>query len=345
MFGQKSRCLGIDIGEKTLKIAQLRRLGDKTQVSGWGLLAKDRPNLNKDRWRTEMFEDISLVLQVNGIRGGNASIALPDTLVNTSYSKIPPMPKEEQMNALKWEAGKDSRIPVEDMILDYISLGQVVEGSDTLDTCLVAVTRESAVRELCRRLKGMKINVRSVEFSTMAQISCFLRSDESSGITALVDLGELQTSLIVLNEGQVRFFRTINMGGKYISDMISQATGLNWWEAEKLKETGVGTDPGADEELSRALRGSLESIIDEVFHTFHFYVAERKEGAVERAVITGGGSLMPGISGFFQEILGIPVRVLDPFQVCIPSDSLRDREKLIRKGPQMVTAFGLAMTE
>lgn len=345
MFGTGGRSLGIDIGDRALKLVQLRGGGGKMQVSAWSLLDKNSPSIQGEKWRADLFEDIKLALQVNGIKGGWVSVALPDTLVNISYRKVPPMPKEELANALKWEAGKDTPFSIDDMILDYISLGQAVEGNNPMNAYLVAIARKKVVEDLCTKLNDLRIKVRSVEFSTMAQMSCHLRSSDLSGITAMVDLGEQQTSLVVLKDEQVRFFRTINMGGQYVTDAISQATGLNWWEADKLKESGIRATVGADEEISRALRGSLENIVDEVFQTFHFYGADRREGVVEKVVITGGGALMPGIGGFFQEILGIPTNVIDPFIACPPSRGLRDRDALIAKGPRLVTALGLAMTE
>ena len=345
MFRGGGRSLGIDIGEKTIKFTQVRGSGGRYQISAWGILDKERPNFEKDRWRPDLFEDIKLALQVNGIKGPKASIALPDTLVNLSYRKIPPMPEEELTNALKWETGKEGNFPPDEMVLDYIPMGEIMEGADVMRAYLVAVSRKRILEDLCGRLAALGIKVRSVEFSTMAQISCLLRCSDPSGIIAMVDLGDEQTNLVVLKDGAVRFFRTIHTGGKHLTDMISQATGLNWWEADKIKEMGSRVLDGGDEEVSRALRGTLEGIVDEVYQTFHFYGAERREGAVDRVVITGGGGLMPGIGGFFQEILGIPAEVMDPFTAFFPSGSLREKDKLKNRGARMVTAFGLALAE
>lgn len=345
MFGNSSRILGIDIGERSIKIVRVKSLSRERQISAWSLLDRDRPNLEGERWRAEMFEDIKLALQVNGIKGSRASVSLPDSVVNISYRKVPPMPEEELKKALMWEAGKDWKYAIEDMVLDFITLGEVVEGSDSMNAYLVAVSRKSVVQDLIRNLMGIRIKVRSVEFSTMAQMSCLLNSQDTSGTIALVDLGEQFTNLLILKNGKVRFFRNINMGGAYITEMISQSTGLNRWEADRLKETGVRDSSGGDEELSRSLRGALESIVDEVFQTFHFYGAERREGVVEKVMISGGGGLMPGVSDFLQEILGLPTRVVDPFTACVLSGKLRDSDKLVSRGPRMVTALGLAMAK
>lgn len=345
MFGNGSRILGIDIGEKSVKIAQVKGTSGKRQISAWSLLDRDRPNLEGHRWRAEMFEDIKLSMSVNGVKAAKASICLPDSLVTISYRKLPPMPKEELANALMWEAGKDWKFPVEEMTLDFITLGEVFDGSDKMNAYLVAVSRKNLVTDLVNRLSGLKIKVRSVEVSTMAQMTCLLSLADVSGIVSMVDIGEQFTNLLILKNGQVRFFRTINMGGAFITDTISKSTGLNWWEADELKKTGIQDHRSGDEELSRSLRGGLESIVDEVFQTFHFYGAERREGSVERVVITGGGGLMPGVNDFMQEILGIPAQVMDPFRTCVPSGNLRDRDKLISRGSRMVTALGLAMAK
>jgi type IV pilus assembly protein PilM len=343
MFSTGGRLLGIDIGQKTIKLVQLKGSVGRYQVSGWGILDKERPNIEKERWPSDLFEDLKLTLQVNGIKSGKASVCIPDSLINISYRKIPSMPEEELVNALKWETGKDWNLALDEMSIDFIPMGEITEGVNTMHAYLVAVARKSLLEDLCSRLTAIGIKVKSIEFSTMAQISCLLGSMDTSGIIALVDLGDQQTNLVVLKDGSVRFFRTINTGGKHITDMISQATGLSWWEADKLKEMGSRGIPGGDEVVSRALSGALEGIIDEVFQTFHFYGAERREGGVDRVVITGGGGLMPGVGDSFQEILGVPSDVLDPFTVFIPSANIRERDKLISRGSRMVTALGLTL--
>lgn len=341
--GKKS--LGLDIGADSIKLVQVVNGKGKQHIEKWAYLDQGRSSIDGLRWRSGLFDELKLALQVNSIRRGNISVSIPDSRVTLSYRKIPPMPDAEIADALRWEAAKDVNFQVDEIAMDYISLGEVVDGNDLMQAFLVCVSRKKLVEELHLRLTDGGLKVRSVEFSALAQVTSYLRSAPGGGVVAIVDMGQEQTNLVILKDGDVRFFRAFETGGSHVTRAISQATGLGLSEARDMKHVGLSHVMADDPELSRALRGTLEGMVDEVFHTFHFYNAERREGAVEKVLIAGGGGCMPGIDGFFQEILGIPTELLDPFVSCPPSEGLRDREKLLGLGPRMATAVGLAMDE
>lgn len=345
MFAGTGRIVGIDIGQRDIRVVQLRGGTRRPVVESWALLEKEKGNYEAGRWRPDMAQDMRLALQVNGIKGKRAAVSLPDTMVNLYYRKLPPMPPHELNNAVLWDVRKELTFPADDVVVDHVSLGSVSEGSGTMMAYLVAVTRKKPLEDLCRALTGLGLKLNCLEFSTMAQVSCLRILGDTAGTVALVDIGAAQTNLVVVKEGEVRFLRVISQGGDSITENISHATGLSWWEADKLKSSGVTPGKNGDQELIRALQQSLESIVDEVYQTFHFYSAERREGGVDRLVISGGGGMMTGIAGFFQEILGLPSQVIDPFSKVSISGRLRDRERMESWGSRIATALGLALKE
>ncbi|GBE14908.1 MAG TPA: hypothetical protein ENH32_08805 [Proteobacteria bacterium] len=339
------KVLGIDIGRRDLKIVQVNGAPKSPSLAAWAIVAKEKRSFEGDGWRPDLFEDIALSLQLNGIKGGKAYVSLPDDMVRLSYRKLPAMPPEELKSAIVWEIRKEWDLAVDEMVVDYIEMGKVVDGTSSMNAYLAVVCRKRPLEFLGRSLLDMGIKVQSLEFSTLAQISCLPASGGTNNAIGLVDLGASQTNLIVLKDGSVRFFRMIPSGGDSISDAISQATGLTWWEAEKHKRMGVPSGEGGDEQMARAFRGTLELIVDEVFQTLRFYVAERKEGPVERLMLTGGGALMPGVDGAFQDVLGLPVEVLNPFGNLPVSAGVRDSDMMVSQGGRLVTALGLALKE
>ncbi|MFV2081809.1 MAG: type IV pilus assembly protein PilM [bacterium] len=345
MLPRTGKTIGIDIGQRDIKLVQIRGGSRNPVVEGWALLEKEKGNYDAGRWRPDLAEDLRLAFQLNGIRGGKAAVSLPDSMVNIYYRKLPPMPEEELKNAVVWEIRKDLTFPVDDVVIDHINLGEVSEGSDIMNAYLIAVTRKRPLEDLCRYLTDVGMKINCLEFSTMAQVTCLKVMGEMSGTVALVDIGATQTNLVVLKDGKIRFFRVIPSGGDVITETISHSTGLSWWEAEKVKSVGIGPEKGGDEQVVRALHQSIESIVDEVYQTFHFYTAERREGGVDRLVISGGGGMMKGIDKFFQDILGMPTQVMDPFAGIQVSGKLRDGELLVSWGCRIATALGLALEE
>ncbi len=345
MLPRTGKTIGIDIGHRDIKLVQVRGGSRNPVVEAWALLEKEKLNYEAGRWRSDLAEDLGLAFQINSIRGGKAAVSLPDSMVNIYYRKLPPMPDEELKNAVIWEIRKDLTFPVDDVVIDHINLGEVSGGSEIMNAYLIAVTRKRPLEDLCRNLTDLGLKINCLEFSTMAQVSCLKVMGETSGTVALVDIGATQTNLVVMKDGEIRFFRVIPSGGDAITETVSHSTGLSWWESEKVKSVGIGPEKGGDEQVVRALRQSIESIVDEVYQTFHFYTAERREGGVDRLVISGGCGMMKGIDKFFQDILGITTQVMDPFAGIQVSGKVRDPERLIGWGSRVATAFGLALLE
>lgn len=345
MLPRTGKMIGIDIGHRDVKLVQIRGGPRNPVVEAWALLEKEKQNYEAGRWRQDFAEDIRLAFQINAIKGGRAAVSLPDSMVNLYYRKLPAMPEEELRNAIIWEIRKDLTFPVDDVVIDHINIGEVSEGSDIMNAYLVAVTRKRPLEDLCRNLTEIGLKINCLEFSTMAQVSCLKVVGETAGTVALVDIGASQTNLVVLKDGNIRFFRVIPTGGDAITETVSHSTGLSWWESEKLKSAGVGSEAGGDEQVVRALQQSIESIVDEVYQTFHFYTAERREGGVDRLVISGGGGLMKGVDEFFQDILGMETQVIDPFSGLSISGKVRDGDRMVDWGCRIATALGLALLE
>jgi type IV pilus assembly protein PilM len=345
MFQRTGKIIGIDIGHRDIKLVQVRGGFRNPVVEAWALLEKEKVNYEAGRWRPDLAEDLGLAFQINSIKGGNAAVSLPDSMVNLYYRKLPSMPDEELKNAVIWEIRKDLSFPVDDVMIDHLNLGEVSEGSDIMNAYLIAVTRKRPLEDLCRNLTDLGVKIKCLEFSTMAQVSCLKVMGEISGTVALVDIGATQTNLVVLKDGKIRFFRVIPSGGDAITETISHSTGLSWWEAEKHKSAGISPEKGGDEQVIRALQQSVESIVDEVYQTFHFYTAERREGGVDRLVISGGGGMMKGIDKFFQDILGMATQVMDPFAKIQISGKVRDPERMVSWGSRVSTALGLTLLE
>jgi type IV pilus assembly protein PilM len=334
------RAVGIDIGERGFRVAAVRERGGSPVVEAWAALDRTLPCHDGSRWSPGLFEEIALALSVNRIRGGRVFVSIPDSLVTVSYRKLPPMPAAEVPRALMWEMRRDMSLPVDDAVMDHIPLGEAGDVSGAMNAYLVAVAGKKPLLDLCRLLEQSRIPPAALEFSALAQITCLRRAGGLAGKVAVIDLAAAHTNLLVARDGEVRFFRVIHAGGDHLTEAVAQATGLAWVEAERRK---TGVFPG-DGEAALTAR-TVEGIIDEAYQTLRFYLAERKEGAVERVVLTGGGSLLPGIREGFSEVLGVPVAAANPFEGLPLGPRAHDRERAGMLAARMVTAIGLALKE
>ncbi len=333
-----ARTLGIDLGERGFRFAWVMNRGGHPVLEAWAAMDRDQPCYDGNRWSPGLFEDIHLALAVGKVRARRAAVSLPDTMVTLSYRKLPPMPPPEVPRALQWEMRKDLSFVPEETVMDYISLGEVTEAGGRMEAYLAALSPRRPLLALCARLEEAGIVPAALEVSALAQVSCLRVLGETAGTVALVDLAAAQTNLLVARDGAVRFFRVIPVGGDHVTEAIAQATGLPRAEAERRK---VGSSPAEWSLTSR----TVEGIVDEVFQTLRFYSADRKEGGVERMILTGGGSRLPGFMQSLSEVIGVPAKAVDPFGRVVLGPRVAEPDRALALAPRLAAAIGLALKE
>lgn len=129
--------------------------------------------------------------------------------------------------------------------------------------------------------------------------------------------------------------RNLNIGGDTITDRIAQALTINQPRAEQFKrDFGLnGTDF-----LPEAVKPVLGIIKNEVNQLIGIYHSHNVN--VDRIVIVGGGSQLPGIVDYFTD-LGSEVLVGDPLTHASYPESITPVMK--RVGSQLSVALGLAL--
>ncbi|MFV1991326.1 MAG: pilus assembly protein PilM, partial [Acidimicrobiales bacterium] len=130
---------------------------------------------------------------------------------------------------------------------------------------------------------------------------------------AIVNIGAGVTTVVVHEYGIPRFIRIITQGGLAITEAIQDDLGISLDEAEGLKRQVVAGDTESEEAQAafRAMSARLGSLLDEIQGSLEYYVAQNETGPLERLVLTGGGSRIPGMSDRLQALLGVEVRRAD----------------------------------
>src|SRR6185503_12280174 len=100
---------------------------------------------------------------------------------------------------------------------------------------------------------------------------------------------------------------------------------------------------------SRPIQPIIETVSDilalEVKKTIDFYRATAAEGdtTIQKILIAGGGSKLPGLSDYLSRRFEIPVEVFNPFRQIEVDDKKFDPDYMREIIPEMAVAVGLAL--
>ncbi len=147
-----------------------------------------------------------------------------------------------------------------------------------------------------------------------------------AGVLA-IDLGAHSTGYALFFKGVPVFMDCIDLGGDHITSEIARAFSLRKFEAERLKirygsiYDGLAADidlPVQNGETGEAIsKFTLNHLIRSNASLIFTAINERLKGAAYSvpsggAVLTGGGSLLPGMREFASQLLSSEVRVAVP---------------------------------
>ncbi|HEX7146226.1 MAG TPA: type IV pilus assembly protein PilM [Actinomycetota bacterium] len=286
----------------------------------------------KDLWRRTRISSRHVII---GVANQRVVVRLVD---------LPWMQPSELRNSIAFQAGDYLPIPVDQAELDYavISEHEGAGGQRLLRVLLVAAQKEmlaghlEAVRAAGLRPAGIDLN----PIALLRSLGPVARFEE--GAEALVDVGAQVTSMVVHENGVVRFVRILLMGGEDVTSALAEALELDRESAERTKlaaSAGGEVEPEAGDLVAQR----LEVIVEEIRGSLDFYETQQDATPLGRVVVSGGGSLLGPLVERLQAVTGVPVergRALAGIRV---GRLGLDAEALAELEPTIAVPVGLAM--
>ncbi|HKO21457.1 MAG TPA: cell division protein FtsA [Candidatus Eisenbacteria bacterium] len=265
------------------------------------------------------------------------------------------------------EAAKAVAIPADREILHVLPQQYVVDDQDGIrdPTGMSGVRLEaevhiitgaaSACRNVLRAAERAGLQVDELVLEPLASAAAVLRPDEKDLGVAILDIGGGTTDIAVFYEGSVRHTAVIGLGGANVTNDLAIGLRTPVERAEQLKldagcaltsmvrpdETvrvpSVGGRP--DRDISRhMLAMMIEPRVEEIFAHANKEIRKNHMGAEllgGGVVLTGGASLLAGMTELAEQVFDLPVRRGAPMGFTGHEETVSD--------PRYATGVGLAM--
>jgi len=377
-----SSYLGIDIGTKSIKLFELENIAGRPRLVTYGIVEIDSQVAQSDESdhgaeeKKKIASAISALLQKTGANSMDAVAALPNFSVFSSIISLPDISEKKIAEAVQWEAKKFVPMPIENVVLDWKIIDKCEKNipeqtgdaedvekdkdkqknqdltknfakCDKVLSILLTAAPKHLVERYIEIFKLCGIKLLSLETESFALSRSLIGSEDGSILIA--DIGSLTTDVTVVRKGVPVFSRSINVGGKTITQSISDSLGISEDRAEQFKrDSGVGTMRINEQEQARQTSGveqiierTFSSVVNEIKYTLDLQKTQANQ--VEKILITGGSSFLPSIDSYLSKSLGIKVFIANPWaRVSYP----RDIEDVLNDiSPRMAVAIGLAMRE
>ena len=253
------------------------------------------------------------------------------------------------------EAAKAGIVSSEKELIHTLSREFIVDGqsgiSDPLGMsgarleCKVHIITGSitAVQNLIKCVEEAGLDIEEIIFGTLASSNAILSNAEKELGILLIDIGAGTTEIAIFVEGGLAYSAVLPVGGVQITNDLAVGLRTSIEEAEKIKisygsAVENSTSPEKLVEIS-SINGKekhnvskkylVEIIEPRVSEIFNFVGMEvKKSGCYNMIpggiVITGGSSLLPGISEVAEQVLNLPSRLGRPHYEGELADMIND---------------------
>ncbi|MFN8139412.1 MAG: type IV pilus assembly protein PilM [Fimbriimonadales bacterium] len=320
----KERFIGIDIGHSNIKLAQVEPAGSKMKVTGVGIIPTP-PGAVGDGVCTDpqsVGSAIRQAMREYGLSATTANVAVAGAPVVVRTVKMPAMPEATLRKSIRFEAGRYVPSSVEDSYIECEVIGELEDGQ--MEVLVVASPKDLVEsRVAAAEAAGLDVEIVDTEsfalFRTLVEMDQAFHSWETA--IAIVDLGDDQTKVSVVDGGRFALTRCIPIGGRALTQALQTYFKLSEEEAENGKHA-LDLRPLCVEEPMenpplRVIQPMVDELLREVRRSLNYFQSQQADQRQARAVsniyLCGGGSLMAGARDYFAHKLGLTVELPDPF--------------------------------
>ncbi|MDQ2983448.1 MAG: type IV pilus assembly protein PilM [Actinomycetota bacterium] len=229
-------------------------------------------------------------------------------------------------NAIRFRAQEALPIPLEDAVLDYQVLSEVVdaEGNHSRKILLVVAYRELIDRYVSA-CKKAGIKLAGIDLEAFALLRALGETGEESdqpsdAALVVVSIGHDRSTFAVSDGRVCEFTRVLDWGGANLNVALARALDIAPSEAEPIKErlslTVEETPEGLTDDQANAARDAvrkqLQTFARELVSSLQFYQNQPGSLGIGEIVFTGGTAQLDGLAQELQQLIGVPVRIGDP---------------------------------
>lgn len=345
---------GLDFGDRSIKIVQLRRriLGSKD--AGFKLQhfsSIDLPaglivdgEIQKPEEVIKLLHSHFAIHRSSWRRSPWVVACLPETKTYIQLARVKTEDEEGGISEETVKAVAPSYLPyeLENVYLDW----QVLDNDNALarekDVLLAAVPKTIAdAYTYMLNIAGFTPLALEVEATAIARAVINQRKNLSEESRGILDLGASRSSFIIYDHGTVQFSLSLPISGLQITEKIETGLKVDFAEAEKIKRE-CGVEPRRCQgKLKTVLSDILEDLSNKIFQAVQFYKLHFSgKNTLTGIRICGGGANLPALESYLSTRLKIKVRKANPWVNLFPIDHLPlPQDESLR----YTTAIGLAM--
>ncbi len=268
---------------------------------------------DENGWLPAVLDAVrSVKSQVKG--GDKASLIVPGYQLLTKLINVPHVDESKRAQIIAFEAQQKIPFPLNEVVWDH----QVIADDGVETEVVVIAVKSDVINGFCTDMRKTGITPLDVEAASILDYNAYKVSypgDEED--TLLINIGARSSNLLFINE-QGFFIRNITLGGNTLTQNLADSLGKSFVDAEQIKiaffsgQTSIDADDPSAQVLQTNAQNFQKKLSQEITRSIVNYRRQRSAAAPKRILLTGRGSLLPGLAEQLEQSQRMPVQFFDP---------------------------------
>jgi len=329
------RCLGVDIGTLSIKIVELSVEGGRPKLENYATLTNyGLVSESKKTFGGKAGPMLMRIIKESGIKTNEVDMSVPIFSSFMTVMELPRMSEAEITSAVQFEAKKYVPVPLESVVVDWSLIG---EEAEKILVILVAIPKD-LINEYAVIARDAGLKLLTIELETVSAARALIGNDPIPAI--LMDVGSRDTTISLVDGGHLRISHSIETSGEDLTRALVNGLNISWRRAEEIKKENGLKIINENSQIAGIIAPLLDSIVNSTQNIMDVHFSKTKK-KIEKIIIYGGASKMPGFAGYLNGRLKVDVVIGNPFNRIVYSEKLKPFINEI--GHEFAIAAGLAL--
>lgn len=345
---RREQIVAIDLGGRFTKAVHLQYKNDRYSLLGYTVM--DSPP-NETGLSVDVLADhLKAVARALGdrIKQVTLAVGVPDTFVR--HAELPPVPVSDMRQMLKFNTKNYLQQDLPDHVFDCSVIvptqnGRLSEAgknpggpASQKQKVLVGGTKKKNLEDMQAAMRQAGLQAASIVPGLLGTVNAFENAESeifSREVVALVEVGFKNTTIVMLQNGELVMNRVVAIGGDRFTTGLSEAMGISYAEADGIKMGMPGEVQQHLEPLIMALGRELRASID--------FFEHQQDVTVSQVFISGGTARCELIVQALQSELLVPCKIWNPTKALQLTLSPEQLAGIEQSAPQLTVALGAAV--
>ncbi len=334
--------LGVDFGSNSIKAVSVSGDPDNFTIDSWAEISTPKGAIRDFQLQDpeRLAQACKQLLRMLPTQHKYVATAVNGSSVITKITQVANNINDADFeNIVMMEAEQLIPFPLDEVSLDFEVLGPNVS-DPTKNDVLICAARTQSITSSLSVFDELNIDIKVVDVGMHAlsraivTLEKSLQNEDANRYCAIVDIGELSLSFGIIFQGELIYSRLQDFGGVSLTRSLATFYNLPIEEAENVKLKG-SLSSYSDVDVVNSYVTQLSQHIKRNIQLFSSSSGNRN---VDLMVLSGGGSLIPGLKQQLSQQLDMEVRHPDPSLLYNkkPEENPEHRAKYM-------TALGLAL--